>query len=194
MRLIILSLLLLGLAACTTTPDSGTDIEGREVTTVVETPGSQTTGDNTTTIGVYPEGSRPGRGPGRGDPDEQGWADPNAPGGGRIVIYFSHDSNDIAPEYRDAIAKAAQRLARSPQLTAVIEGHCDENGTREYNIALGERRALAVRQLMLLSNINPEQAQVISYGEEKPLAFGHDEESYRQNRRAEISFIQPGGY
>lgn len=194
MRAFLLIPLLLGLAACTTTPDGGTDTEGREVTTVVETPGSQT-GDNTS-VNVYPDSSRPGYRPGHDDARDPNWIDPSNPGGssGRIVVYFEYDSNDVAPEYRDIVAKAAQRLAKNPQLTAIIEGHCDENGTREYNIALGERRALAVRQLMLLSNISAEQAQVISYGEEKPLAFGHDEASYRQNRRAEISFIQTGSY
>jgi peptidoglycan-associated lipoprotein len=184
---IMFPLLIAGLVGCNTTPE--TDTEGREVTTVIETPGSTGTGDRTN-VNVYPQAHDNGS-------QDQSWSDPNSPGGagGRVLVYFGYDSVEIAPEYRDVIARAAQRAAKNPRLTAIIEGHCDQNGTREYNIALGERRALAVRQLMLLHGITPEQAQVISYGEEKPAALGSGEESDRQNRRVEISFIKAvGGY
>jgi len=113
--------------------------------------------------------------------------DPASPLANR-TIYFEFDSSDIRPEYRDVITAHAEYMAANPNVTVTIEGHCDERGSREYNIALGERRANAVRDLMRLMGPSDLQLQTISYGEERPVAFGHDEASWSQNRRVELVY------
>ncbi len=104
------------------------------------------------------------------------------------IIYFAFDSDKVPDKYIDLIQYHGKYLSLNPQAKMRLEGHTDERGSREYNIALGERRAQAVKQLMLYEGADPEQITVISYGEEKPAAFGHDEESMRLNRRVEIVY------
>jgi len=113
--------------------------------------------------------------------------DPNSPLS-RRVIYFGIDSATISDEDRELIAIHAGFLASHPEISAVIEGHADERGTREYNIALGERRAKAIKQLMSVQGVGKTQAQVISFGEERPVALDHSEDSWRLNRRVEILY------
>jgi len=79
-------------------------------------------------------------------------------------------------------------LSSNPDVSVVLEGHADERGTREYNLALGERRAKAVEQLLVLQGVGQNQIQVISFGEERPVALGHDEEAWRLNRRVEFLY------
>lgn len=104
------------------------------------------------------------------------------------VIYFDFDKSDVRPEFVDIVVAHGRYLADNPSLTMRLEGHADERGTREYNVALSERRANAVRSQLMVQGARAEQIQVISYGEEMPVAFGHDEESWRLNRRAEIIY------
>lgn len=104
------------------------------------------------------------------------------------VVYFGYDSSDVSDEYREMIQAHAGYLANHPQVSITLEGHCDERGTREYNLALGERRARAVRQLMIVQGVSPRQLRIISYGEEKPISMGHDDQSWQQNRRVEIKY------
>lgn len=104
------------------------------------------------------------------------------------TIYFDFDSSEVMDDFRETIAAHAVYLANNPQVSITLEGHCDERGTREYNLALGERRARAVRQLLIVQGVAARQLRLISYGEEKPQAFGHDEESWRQNRRVEFRY------
>ncbi len=113
--------------------------------------------------------------------------DPNSPVSVR-VLYFPLDSVQISNEDRDVIAAHARLLSNNPDVTVVLEGHADERGTREYNLALGERRAKAVQQLLVLQGVAQSQIQVISFGEERPVALGHDEEAWRLNRRVEILY------
>jgi len=103
------------------------------------------------------------------------------------VIYFGYDEIDVAPEYQSIISAHANYLAKNRKVTVILEGHTDERGSREYNLALGERRAQSVRQMMQL-NVSPNQIEVVSYGEERPSAIGHDEASWQQNRRVEIIY------
>jgi peptidoglycan-associated lipoprotein len=84
----------------------------------------------------------------------------------------------------------AKYLGAHPQTTITLEGHTDETGSREYNLALGERRALTVRRQLVLLGATAGQIKTVSYGEERPVAEGHDEQSYSQNRRAEIIYQQ----
>jgi len=104
------------------------------------------------------------------------------------VVYFDFDKSDIKSEFRDIIAAHATYLADHPSASITIEGHCDERGSREYNMALGERRANAVRKFLMVQGAMARQIETISYGEERPVAFGHDEASWQLNRRAEILY------
>ena len=115
--------------------------------------------------------------------------DPSNPLSKRVV-YFDFDSSEVKSADREVIMAHAQYLASHPQAKVVLEGHADERGTREYNIALGERRAKAVSQLMLLQGASQSQIDVISFGEERPIALGHDESAWSANRRVEI--LYPG--
>ena len=104
------------------------------------------------------------------------------------VIYFDFDSDQISQDYMDLIAHHGKYLVNNPGMKLRIEGHADERGTREYNIALGNRRAESVRRLISFQGVNAGQLTVISYGEEKPVSLTHDEESWRLNRRTELVY------
>ncbi len=104
------------------------------------------------------------------------------------VIYFGYDSDQIGEEYQTLIAHHGKYLAANADMQVRIEGHADERGSREYNVALANRRAQSVRRLVLFQGAAAEQVDVVSYGEEKPVALGHDEESWRLNRRVELVY------
>ena len=104
------------------------------------------------------------------------------------IVYFSFDSAEILPESQTIIEANARKLTRSSRTVTQLEGHTDERGSREYNIALGERRAHAVRQAMIAMGVAPQQIRVVSYGEERAAATGADEQSYALNRRVEIVY------
>ncbi len=113
--------------------------------------------------------------------------DPNSPLSQR-VLYFDLDSSQVKEEDRDVITVHAEFLAAHPDISVVLEGHADERGSREYNIALGEKRAKTVKQLMTLQGVTEAQIQVISFGEERPVALGHDSSAWNLNRRVEILY------
>jgi peptidoglycan-associated lipoprotein len=99
-------------------------------------------------------------------------------------VFFAFDRADISPEARQILARQADWLRRYPNVTVTIEGHCDERGTREYNLALGERRAQAAKNVLVASGISASRISTISYGKERPAVVGSSEDSYAQNRRA----------
>jgi peptidoglycan-associated lipoprotein len=105
-----------------------------------------------------------------------------------MIIYFEFDQSNVRPEYTDLLARHATYLANNPRINARLEGHADERGSREYNIGLGERRSQAVRQILLIQGAPSNQISTVSFGEERPAAFGSDEESYSLNRRVEIKY------
>tara|TARA_Y100000590_G_scaffold350816_1_gene402849 strand:- start:4437 stop:4865 length:429 start_codon:yes stop_codon:yes gene_type:complete len=105
------------------------------------------------------------------------------------IIYFDFDRSDLRLEYDALVSAYAQRLNANTLATVRLEGHADERGSREYNIGLGERRAQALRRAMLLNGVSANQITTVSYGEERPMAFGSNESSYQQNRRVEIVVI-----
>lgn len=107
---------------------------------------------------------------------------------GDLVVYFEFDRSEIRAEFNDMLAAHGRFLASNPNARVRLEGHADERGSREYNVGLGERRALAVRQILLLQGASAEQLATISYGEERPAVFGSDEEAYALNRRVEIVY------
>lgn len=179
MRLVISFLLLTlvaGLAGCaggkTAIPD-GAAVEERGI----GDQGQALEGEGVTTWGVG-EGA-----PYQGDP----LADPASPLANR-VFYFEFDSSEILEDDRPIIEAHGTYLAHHPGVTATLEGHTDERGSREYNLALGERRAKSVRRLILLMGASEDQVQVVSYGEERPAVEGHDEGAWQLNRRVEIIY------
>lgn len=102
------------------------------------------------------------------------------------VIYFEFDSSEVRAEDQDLVAAHAIQLNEQSFGSVRLEGHADERGSREYNIGLGERRAQAVRQMLMIQGVNASQIQTVSFGEERPEALGSLESDYAQNRRVEI--------
>ena len=100
------------------------------------------------------------------------------------TVNFSVDVFDIDATARTILDSQAAWLARHPQVRITIEGHCDERGTREYNLALGDRRANAAKNYLAARGVDASRMTTISYGKERPLALGSDEDSWAQNRRA----------
>ena len=99
------------------------------------------------------------------------------------VLYFSYDKSDVNSEGRIKIRTLA-KLINDNDLNVRVEGHCDERGTREYNLALGEKRAKTVAELLIINGVSSDKIQTVSYGEEKPIVNGSNERSWSQNRRA----------
>ncbi len=119
--------------------------------------------------------------------DRHLFTDPNNPLSTR-TIYFSLDSSSIPSKYSKAIQAHAQYLANHHNVHLRLEGNTDERGTREYNVALGERRAESVKQALVLSGANASQITTISYGEERPAVLGHTEAAYAKNRRVDFIY------
>jgi peptidoglycan-associated lipoprotein len=113
--------------------------------------------------------------------------DPASPLSNR-VIYFDFDSSDIQPEDQELIAAHAAYLAANENVVVTLEGHGDERGSREYNLALGDQRGQAVRRLMLFQGAGSDQVHVTSFGEERPADAGHTESAWVRNRRVEIIY------
>jgi len=103
---------------------------------------------------------------------------------GSDTILFDTDSYDVDSQDQAILTRQAQWLAKYPNVSVTLEGHCDERGTREYNLALGERRANAAKNFLVGAGVSASRISVISYGKERPVATGSDEESWAQNRRA----------
>ncbi len=103
--------------------------------------------------------------------------------------FFDTDRFDLTPAAREYLAKNAAWLQKHPTISILIEGHCDEHNTREYNLALGERRASAARDYLVFLGIASQRIQIISYGEERPFSFGSNEGSWRLNRRAHFVIV-----
>lgn len=104
------------------------------------------------------------------------------------VFYFDFDQSTIKSDSLEALRAHAQYLNENPNARVRLEGHADERGTREYNVALGERRGNAVAKYLRLNGVSSSKMEVISYGEEKPVAYGHDDQSWSANRRVEIVY------
>ena len=113
--------------------------------------------------------------------------DPNSPLSKR-VIYFDYDKDTVKPEFAALVQAHAGYLGQNRTRKVRLEGHADERGSREYNMALGQRRADAVRKATAVLGVGSERIETISFGEDKPKAQGHDEASWAQNRRVEIIY------
>lgn len=113
--------------------------------------------------------------------------DPSSPLS-RRTIYFEYNMSEIDAEGKDALEHHAAYMAAYPDISVVLEGHADERGSREYNIALGERRAQSVRRVLLFQGVSDKQIETVSYGEERPASLGHNASSWQQNRRVELVY------
>ena len=156
------------LAACESTPEEGATTDSQATTAPSDTAGADTGVSET---GVVP-GSQEDLAQNVGD-----------------RVFFDFDSSVLTPQARQILDGQAAWLGRYPNVRLMIEGHCDERGTREYNLALGERRAAAAANYLVALGVDQSRVSTISYGKERPYALGHDEESWAQNRRA-VSVVQ----
>jgi len=111
---------------------------------------------------------------------------------GKILntIYFDFDKSDLQPNAIEVLKKIGNWLSKNPNTKIRIEGHCDERGTDEYNIALGERRALAAKNYLATMGIPMQNVNTLSFGEEKPADPGHNEAAWAKNRRAEFKIVK----
>ena len=183
-RWVALLLAALFLVGCKSTPpeapgDAGTVDPGDGVGTTVDPVGSgqSTPGQPNVVIDRTPETTY--------DPGFATWGDGSAVSS---VVYFAYDRALLPPDARTSLNAHAKYLRDNPQRTVLLEGHCDERGTREYNLALGERRANSVRDYLIGEGVRRSQIDTVSYGEEKPAVNGHDDSAWRQNRRAQIDY------
>ncbi|WP_193017147.1 peptidoglycan-associated lipoprotein Pal [Proteus sp. FME41] len=104
------------------------------------------------------------------------------------IVYFGFDKYDISSDYANLLDAHAGFLRANPSVRITVEGHADERGTPEYNIALGERRANAVKMYLQGKGVSADQLSIVSYGKEKPAVLGHDEAAYAKNRRAVLAY------
>ena len=139
----------------------------------------ETTGDNSKT------GAERTTGEGLSGVDQESllWS----PATGLQKIYFDYNSFALRPDAISTLTENAAKIKQVPDVFIQIEGHCDERGTQEYNLSLGEKRALAVRDHLIKLGISGDRLLTISYGKERPAATGHDEGAWKQNRRCEFN-------
>ena len=104
------------------------------------------------------------------------------------VFYFDFDKSQVKMESVQALRGHAKYLVANPSANVVLEGHADERGTREYNMALGERRAKAIARVLTVNGVSSSQIELVSFGEEKPAVMGHNDSSWAQNRRVELKY------
>lgn len=101
---------------------------------------------------------------------------------------FAYDDSSFAAKYRPSLMAQADFLKSHPGARILLAGHTDERGSREYNVALGERRANTVADVLIMAGVDRHQMRVVSYGKERPIYFGHDVEAHKQNRRVELTY------
>jgi peptidoglycan-associated lipoprotein len=168
------------LAACSSTPTSeqeGAAVEDRSGATAsapAQKPQAQTTGPSTKPLADKSLSGNPLKDP--------------ANILSKRSVYFELDSNVVRDEFKPLVSAHARYLQQNRTQKVTIQGNTDERGSREYNIALGQRRADAVKQMMTLLGAQSEQIETVSFGEEKPKATGSDEQSWSENRRADIVY------
>ncbi len=175
--------LAIGLVGCSSTPTNDQSATGSEQTASKEAKGA-------TTAGASTEGTQSAEDLAAQKADAEAKVKQLADAALGKMVHFDFDKSEIKPDYYPVIKAEADYLAAVPSMTVTVEGHCDERGTREYNLALGERRANAVKMALIAQGIDPSRITTISYGEERPLDPRHNEEAWAKNRRAEFKFHQ----
>jgi peptidoglycan-associated lipoprotein len=173
---LVAGMVMLLLAGCGTSPKNGAGAEVSDQST--GSLYSRTPGDSSATTSAASQGEV-----WQGDP----LLNPNSLLATR-VIYFEFDESSINMDYRDVLSAHAEYLVNNAQVTVRLEGHADERGTREYNLGLGERRANSVRSLLMAEGVLDSQIVMVSYGEERPAAYEHNEDAWALNRRVELLY------
>jgi peptidoglycan-associated lipoprotein len=190
-KLLTVSLVLIGLSGCSSLGSSKKDSDAMQNGDVSieersadssgleggKAYGSDVNGNSETQVNVGEDGYQDGQ-----------LNDPANPLSQRIV-YFDYDSSSVRPQDLPILEAHAAYLSAHPNVNIRVEGHTDDRGSREYNLALGERRALAIRQILMLQGASINQFQVTSYGEERLAAEGYDESVWSQNRRVEFTYL-----
>lgn len=170
MNKLLLSAILLGLlSACASTGDKGQSGAAVEDKSMGQKSGADTAGAQKSTVAANP------------------LTDPSNILSKRSV-YFDLDSFTVKDEYKSVIEAHAQYLKQNGSAKVFLQGNCDERGSREYNIALGQKRAESLRKMMSVLGVPESQMETVSFGEEKPKAEGHDESAWTQNRRADVVY------
>ena len=165
-----------GLSGCATTAEDPQSTSATAPSSTSSSPSSTGTA------------ARSGVGPGTAvPPTRSGTASGNISPDLKRSVYFEFDKYDVKPEYRALVEANARWLKANPKARLVIEGNADEQGSREYNLALGQKRAESVSKMMTLLGVRAEQVEAISYGEERPRSDGHDEKAWSQNRRSDFA-------
>jgi peptidoglycan-associated lipoprotein len=177
-RLIALAAVAFFVAACETASQTSTDSAGESSSSTASSSASTSSSSGTSGSSSSSSSSAASSSAGGVDSVEDKLA---AVGN---TVYFGYDSAVLDGNSQATLYRQAAFLKGNPSLTVTIEGHCDERGTREYNLALGERRAAAARDYLLAQGVDPARIRVISYGKERPVAAGSNETSWSKNRRA----------
>lgn len=185
LKLYALLLAALWLGACSSNTTKDGEMAGDDV--LVEDLGAETSGVNGSGADGDDMGAEARVVVGEGSYIGNELNDPNSPLSNR-VIYFDYDSASVRAEDQPILDAHAEYLGKNPNISVRLEGHTDERGSREYNLALGERRALSIRQLLMLQGASADQFRVTSFGEERPAVDGSDESAWSQNRRVEIVY------
>ena len=178
MRATVAVLVVAFLSGCATTADQPGSEGGAPVTSATPslTSTATATGVTTGTTAGQPLGSETGRAsPADGRPDL------------KRSVYYEFDRYDVKPQYRRLVESHARWLAANPKARLTIEGNTDERGSREYNVALGQRRAESVTSMLLLMGAKSDQIEAVSFGKEKPRATGEGETAWAENRRSDFA-------
>ena len=176
-KLTITALVAIFLAACTSTPTTQAPVEDKSGAAGTTTPGGAST-SGTQSGGVSGSTTGTGANPLR---------DPNNILSKRSV-YFEFDSFSVADQYKPIVEAHARYLAANRTARVTLQGHADERGSREYNIALGQKRADAVKRMMTVMGVQETIVETVSFGKEKPRNMGHDEAAWAENRRVDILY------
>ena len=179
-RLIALAAVAFFVAACETASQTSTDSAGESSSSTASSSASTSSSSTSSSSGTSGSSSSSAASSSAGGVDSV--EDKLAAVGN--TVYFGYDSAVLDGNSQTTLSRHAAFLKGNPSLTVTIEGHCDERGTREYNLALGERRAAAARDYLLAQGVDPARIRVISYGKERPVAAGSNETSWSKNRRA----------
>jgi len=166
-------------------PDSNTGFTSTRTGSYPPADGSEFSEENLPAVGRLDDGS--GNGIGSEDTASDEYKRLHGRSSeGLSPVYFNFDQAVIRPDMTDRMVQNSEFLKQSPSTRIVVEGNTDERGTNEYNLALGERRAQNTKQYLIRLGIDSARMRTVSYGEERPLFFGQDEDSYAQNRRADF--------
>ena len=189
-KLLTVSLILIGLSGCSSLGSNKKDADAMQGDVTIEERNADSSGlEGGKAYGADLNGNSEKQViVGEDDYQDSQFNDPANPLSHRIV-YFDYDSSSVRPQDLPILEAHAAYLSSHPNVNIRVEGHTDDRGSREYNLALGERRALAVRQILMLQGASINQFQVTSYGEERLAAEGYDESVWALNRRVELTYL-----